>query len=68
MDYVRQVTISYLQQKLASGVNIPDQSGSFNVPVLGDFDYNLQNIELSNPLFPQSSVTLQPVAGVTLDV
>ncbi|XP_048878338.1 bactericidal permeability-increasing protein-like isoform X2 [Brienomyrus brachyistius] len=67
LDYGRQIGIAYLQENLMS-VNIPDISGSKDVSPIGDVEYRLSGMRITDLDLPQSSLGLVPGTGISLSI
>ncbi|XP_075033763.1 BPI fold-containing family B member 1 [Mixophyes fleayi] len=67
LDYGRQEGISVLQQKL-SKIQLPDFSGTYDVGILGDVKYKIENMVITDFQLPDSQVTLLPNVGLKLSI
>ncbi|CAL1608761.1 unnamed protein product [Knipowitschia caucasica] len=66
LEYGRELGIASIQKKLQS-IKLPDMSGSAST-VVGKVKYSFTNMHIVNVGLPQSSVSLEPGAGVKLSV
>jgi len=67
LNYAKDVGIEYLKEDVSS-INIPDQSGTAHVSVIGDIDWTLSSIVLKGLSFPTSSIATKAGTGVALSV
>ncbi|KAG8565450.1 hypothetical protein GDO81_012853 [Engystomops pustulosus] len=67
LDYARQQGIIVLKQKLST-LHLPDYSGSYDVGVLGNVDYDINSMVVTDLQLPSSEVTLLPNVGLKLTV
>ncbi|KAM9296508.1 bactericidal permeability-increasing protein-like [Gastrophryne carolinensis] len=67
LDYARQIGISVLQEKLSS-IHLPDYSGSYHVGILGNVDYNIFSMSVTNIQLPSSQLSLVPNVGLKVSI
>ncbi|CAL9688934.1 unnamed protein product [Knipowitschia caucasica] len=67
LEYGRELGIASIQQKLRT-IKLPDMSGSQRIAPIGKVTYSFTNMHIVNVGLPQSSVSLEPGAGVKLSV
>ncbi|XP_072571106.1 bactericidal permeability-increasing protein-like [Paramormyrops kingsleyae] len=67
LDNGRQIGIAYLQEKLKS-VKISNISGSEDVSPIGDVEYRLSGMRITDLVLSQSSLGLVPGTGISLSI
>jgi hypothetical protein len=67
LNYARGVAVQYLEQRFST-VHVPDQSGDAHAPVIGKINWQLQNIVISGLSLPQSSISILPGRGVSVNM
>jgi hypothetical protein len=67
LNYARGVAIQYLEQRFST-VHVPDQGGDAHAPVIGKINWQLQNIVISGLSLPQSSISILPGRGVSVNM
>uniref|UniRef100_A0A3B3QAU7 Bactericidal permeability-increasing protein n=1 Tax=Paramormyrops kingsleyae TaxID=1676925 RepID=A0A3B3QAU7_9TELE len=67
LDNGRQIGIAYLEEKLKS-VKISNISGSEDVSPIGDVEYRLSGMRITDLGLPQSSLGLVPGTGISLSI
>lgn len=50
-----------------AGLKIPDVDGTFSAPLIGNIDYNIKNVALSNVVYQSASVNVQTGLTATLN-
>lgn len=67
LDYGRQVGMEVLKAQLQK-ISIPDQSGTYSVPVIGDVHYTVSEIRIQDFQLPESAVGFVPGTGIKLSI
>jgi hypothetical protein len=65
LNYARQLAVEFLQKAFQS-VTLPAQAGIAHAPVLGKVFWELQDIQISDLLLPDSAITIVPGRGVNI--
>ncbi|KAJ1122947.1 hypothetical protein NDU88_001420 [Pleurodeles waltl] len=67
LDYGRQVGIQVLKDQLQK-ISIPDLSGTYSVPVIGNVHYTVSEIRIQDFQLPDSAVGFVPGTGIKLSI